>query len=399
MRKFYLGALGLLVMASCSQDETVGINHDGDEITFSVVTNSATRAENVFCNNNSATNFHVSAISDGKSYIEGDDIAYQDGKWVNQDGTRYWPDESVDFYAHVNGGTTYDWSVSEGKATAKFNNFKVNQTVADQVDLMYSVKTGQTKTANSKVILNFRHALSQIVFQARNESENLHVEISGVSICKLNDTDNFTFPSTSTDNNFVDHNGEKPNTALTNQGTWANENTSKAGTASYSVTFQSVTIKAENTPLTTTDDASKNGEYNANTMLLLPQQTTAWEPKAGVGKPADQTGSYFLVKCAIYNVAGSSFDADTDVPLWGTQAAHKEVAIPVAANWDQGKKYIYTFVFGNGNGGYEPDPDPEDPDPDPEPVLVPITFDITIDDFVTVDPDIEIETGVPGAGE
>ena len=45
----------------------------------------------------------------------------------------------------------------------------------------------------------------------------------------------------------------------------------------------------------------------------------------------------------------------------------------------QGKKYIYTLIFGEG-GGYKPEPDPDDPDK-PEPVLVPITFNVTVDAF------------------
>ena len=80
--------------------------------------------------------------------------------------------------------------------------------------------------------------------------------------------------------------------------------------------------------------------------------------------------------------------------MWGKENAGtyvaKELAIPADFTWEQGKKYIYTFVFGKGNGGYDPDPDPSDP---ATPVLVPITFDITVDDFIPV-PGTEIESGL-----
>ena len=120
-------------------------------------------------------------------------------------------------------------------------------------------------------------------------------------------------------------------------------------------------------------------------MLLLPQTTTAWVPADGNGKPgADtQTGTYFLVNCKIFNVSDASQGYQStyegDVCLWDGN-----VAIPAAFDWKEGKKYKYTFVLGNGNGGFDPDPDPNDPDPDPEPVLTPITFEVTVDDFIYV---------------
>ena len=76
-----------MAMASCSQDETIGINHDGDEITFNVVTNNATRAADVYCNQNLPGGFYVSAISDGKTYIDKDHVTGSNGNWTNTSGT------------------------------------------------------------------------------------------------------------------------------------------------------------------------------------------------------------------------------------------------------------------------------------------------------------------------
>ena len=410
MKKSYLlGALGLLAMASCSQDETIGINHDGDEITFNVVTNNATRAENVYCNQNLPGGFYVSAISDGKTYIDKDYVTGSNGNWTNTSGTRYWPETAVDFYAHVNGEASYTWSVNEGKATAKFENFQVSKDVAKQVDLLYAVKTGQKK-ADGKVNLNFRHALSQIVFQAKNTNANLYVEIAGVSVANVGGTNTFTFPSANTETNIVDHDenadgvyedGEFGSgiTYNTSWGTWA---ALTQGTEKYDVDFTKTAVRGNNTlvSLTTANETGK--EYNSNAMLLLPQETTAWDPEANpLPGAAGNTGSYLLVDCAIFNVAGTDYAEGDDVCLWGEPQGSgwttKELAIPVAFDWQQGKKYVYTLVFGEGNGGYDPDPEP-DPDPeDPDPVLVPITFEITVDDFELVDGG-EIESGIPGEG-
>lgn len=393
-----------MAMASCSQDETIGINHDGDEITFNVVTNSATRAADVYCNKNLPGGFYVSAISDGKTYIDKDHVTGSNGNWTNTSGTRYWPETPVDFYAHVNGEASYKWSVDgAGKATAKFENFTVNNTVGSQEDLLYAVKTNQSKT-NGKVNLNFRHALSQIVFQAKNTNANLYVEIAGVSVANVGGTNTFTFPSANTETNIVDHDenadgvyedGEFGN-GISYDASWGTWAALTQGTEQYNVVFDKTSVPGTNTLVALTTANETGEEYNSNAMLLLPQNTTAWDPETDPLPGTGNTGSYLLVDCAIFNVAGDDY-ADGDVCLWGelqgSEWKTKELAIPVAFDWQQGKKYVYTLVFGEGNGGYDPDPEP-DPDPeDPDPVLVPITFEITVDEFVPVNGG-EIESGI-----
>lgn len=398
-----------MAMASCSQDETIGINHDGDEITFNVVTNNATRAADVFCNQNLPKEFYVSAISDGKTYIDKDYVTGSNGNWTNTSGTRYWPETDVDFYAYVNAGTSYKWSVNEGKATAKFENFAVNGTVAEQVDLLYAVKTDQSKT-DGKVNLNFRHALSQIVFQAKNTNENLYVVIAGVSVANVGGTNTFTFPSVNTETN-IDHPETGPGDdgvyeddefgGITHDGSWGTWEALKSGTEKYAVTFGETPVRGNNTLVSLTTKNEDGKEYNSNAMLLLPQKTNAWDPETNpLPGATGNKGSYLLVDCAIFNVAGDDYTGG-DVCLWGEPQGSgwttKELAIPVAFDWEQGKKYVYTLVFGEGNGGYDPDPDP-DPDPeDPDPVLVPITFEIDVDEFDPVNGG-EIESGIPGQG-
>ena len=394
-----------MAMASCSQDETIGINHDGDEITFNVVTNNATRAAGVFCNQNLPDGFYVSAISDGKTYIDKDYVTNSDGNWTNTSGTRYWPETAVDFYAHVNGGDAYKWN----NGSPKFEGFTVNGTVAEQVDLLYAVKTNQSKT-DGKVNLNFRHALSQIVFQAKNTNANLYVEIAGVSVANVGGTNTFTFPSANTETNIVDHDENADGvyedgefgSGISYNGSWGTWEALTQGTEQYNVDFDKTSVPGNNTLVALTTKNEDGKEYNSNAMLLLPQKTTAWDPEANPLPGAEKnTGSYLLVDCAIFNVAGTDYAEGNDVCLWGEQKegawTTKELAIPVAFDWQQGKKYVYTLVFGEGNGGYDPDPDP-DPDPeDPDPVLVPITFEITVDDFELVDGG-EIESGIPGQG-
>jgi hypothetical protein len=207
------------------------------------------------------------------------------------------------------------------------------------------------------------------VFQAQNTNANLYVEIKGVTICKLGNVNTFTYNSADTDENIENHNGTEGTITYNDSwGTWATLN---GGNTDYAVTFTAVPVPGDGAvkSLTNTNDTDK--EFSSNAMLLLPQTTTAWDTTT---KPSadTQTGSYFLVDCKICNVAGDAY-ASTDIVLWDGP-----VAIPAAFTWEQGKKYIYTFVFGNGNGGYNPNPET------PVPVLIPITFDVTVDDFVPV---------------
>lgn len=393
-------ALMALAAVSCTKSEVLESN-DG-EIRFNVVANNATKADAIYCNNNKPSEFTVYAeSSDGKTYINGDKITSPDdgNTWVNESGTRFWPNDlSLDFYAVVNGDIT--WNVeAEGTAPASIVDFEVPTDVAAQKDLLYAVKTGQEKVDDADemdaVALNFRHALSQIVFNAKNTNANLYVEIKGVTVANVGGTNSFTYPSADTANNIEDHTGN--GTADYEDGSWGVWNSLNEGDVEYAVALDAaVAVPGDDKVVDLTAANDSGSEFNSKAMMLLPQETQAWDIENGPAAPGDDTnhGSYFLVDCAIWNVAGDDFDENTDVQLWGENGATKELAIPVALKWEQGKKYIYTFVFGKGNGGY--DPDPEDPDgPDPDPVLVPIDFEISVDDFVSGGTQ-EIESGIPG---
>ena len=365
MKRIILGAVVGLFVASCSNNETVSLNQD--EIQFNVVANKMAKAADMYCNNALPAEFYVWAnYNNEKTYIAGDRIEKVTNgttiTWENKTDVRYWPedDKTLDFYAHVNAGDKFIWTSG---GTPTITDFTVATNVAQQKDLLYATAMNKGKSTDA-VALNFRHALSQIVFQARNTNKHLHVIIDGVSVCNVGGTNTFTYPSANTDGNVDEHN--QPVAAIGTQGTW---NSLTGGNVDYAVTFDdTIHVEGNNNVVSLTFAPDANKEYNANTMLLLPQTTTAWVPIVGV-KPADaaNTGTYFLVKCRIHNVAGNEFNETTDVELFNGNAA-----IPVAAIWEQGKKYIYTFVFGQGNAGY---------DENGEDVLTPISFTVTVDDF------------------
>ncbi len=373
MKKYYFLADGLLLMlGSCSQDDIVEANLGADEIRFAAVTNGSTRAAGIYNPTNMPASFQVSAMSQNKVYISDDKIEKQENSWVNTTGTRYWPEDAVDFYAHVNAGGAF--VLNSGAPT--FNSFSVASDVGHQVDLLYAVKKGQTKS-ETPVTLNFRHALSQIVFKARNESENIFVQIQGVRVKNVKNSGTYTFPTT------TDPNLPTSGTADSkNRGSWVLADTK----VDYNVTFSLTDVKGSKTNPTVVNLTDVLG----TTLMLMPQTTNAWNPETNPdpdGSTAASkatTDTYLLVDCVIYNVSGEGSDLPGDnVCLWGDGSngsyTTKELAIPVKFDWKEGHKYTYTLVFGNGNGGYDPDPD--DPD-NPEPVLVPISFEVTVDEFL-----------------
>ena len=111
MKKFVLIVPALMALAavSCTKSEVLETN--SGEIRFNVVANKATKAAEIYDNNNLPEDFYVYAISNGATYIDGDLIKNSNGAWVNQSGTRFWPEANVDFYALRN-ADNFDWNVA-----------------------------------------------------------------------------------------------------------------------------------------------------------------------------------------------------------------------------------------------------------------------------------------------
>ena len=380
MKKVLLGTLAVLTLAACSKDEVVQQNPN-DAISFSATTGKAiSRAIDGYCNNSLPDDFQVWAAAQGKVYFENQKYKDVSGTYKPADDvSRYWPESgTVDFFATKNENGTTTTFTTTGSTSLAFAGFAVNGTVSAQKDFIYAVKKGASKGSTGTTTLNFRHALSQIEFQAQNLNSKIFVKIDGVSVKQVYSVGDFSV-NVETANNYEDTDHEFGTTPVdpdprVGRCKWENQGTK----TSYDVTFDLTTVSSSATSLTVTDESGK--EYNGNTMYLLPQTLTAWNKSVAAADPS-QTNSYFIVNALIYNMPTPSSTPEEQVVVWGDNSSGswktKPIAIPVPASttWEDGKRYVYTFVFTTtGNGGYDPTTN--------DPVLTPITLKVTVDDFV-----------------
>lgn len=383
-------ALASLAFVGCSKDEITEVNQ-GDPIDFAVTSAKATRVVDTTTNsiNEVDSEFKVWAYTteDTPQTFMNGLIAKKESAGWNYGPLKFWPNTTnLKFYAvHPK-----DIDVTMSASSQVINDYVVSNTLSEQKDLLYATNLGEaTYDADGTVLstaglgkqsaavpINFRHALSKIVFAAKVTHANLEVDINGVEIVNIKSKNTFTYPKASTLEHLGDVDQSLDTETNATWGTWATPSeplTYAAGiTEVEGITSESGVMTLTTSTATTTPGA----------LLLLPQTIGALDfSKNTIGGTSNvdpnattQTEPYFLVSCKI---------KDSGVYLWGSATEYKKVAIPVSTTgftWKQGKKYTYTFVFGSG-GGY----DPENGDP----VLVPITFTVTVDAFQSA-PNIDV---------
>ena len=360
MKSKYLAvALSAVALVACNNEDVLEVNQ-GRGISFQVATEASTRA--TATTTNTIDNFKVWGFTDGKTLMNGIEVKVaESGNKCTYDGTIFWPATDVDFYS-VSPAENCGGTVNITKDKQEITNFTVNTNQGDQVDLLYAVNKGEKKADHeaSAVNINFRHALSQIVFKAKNTNKNLKVIVKGVKVANIKKAGDFTYPNTTTSGPVT---ADGTITSAT-QGLWASVQTPV--TFEAGVTELTLDGVQDAKDLTTTEE----GVYTGS-LFMIPQDLTPWVPKDEGSETTNNV--YFLLDCQIFS------GDNRDVQVWPENATltSAEVAIPAKSlNWEQGKKYVYTFVFGEG-GGYIPGPDP-----DPKPTLVGIDFTVTVDEFI-----------------
>ena len=365
---------GVLLM-SCSEEEIANVETSSrNAIGFNVLSNAAeTRAIPTTPDNLTSTDFDVFAFTtDGTAFMgkvdtdfghDGVKIVYKNGKWDYDDANdlRYWPTEALDFYAFNPGTVSEDMMVFYSWEATK-DVQKISYTCMDEYgsgtthanyDVMYAMAKGQTKDMNNGIVkFNFKHILSQVVFKAKTQYDNMQVDIRDIKIHNIRFSGVFTLPATAD-----------------GTGSWsdpADLPSEVSGLGKFTVVKDvNITVKSN----TIATDIS-----TTTPMLNRPQELTAWKVSETATKSkveADNAKQCYLeIACKI---------RQSGAYLLGSASEYKTIYVPFGDTWEQGKRHIYTLIFG---GGY---------DDQGEAVLNPIRFDAETTGWVDADKDVNVQ--------
>lgn len=359
---------GTLLMG-CSDEEIANVETSSrNAIGFNVLSNAAeTRATPTTPDNLKNTDFDVFAFTgDGTAFMgkvdtefghDGVNIVYNNGKWdyKNASDLRYWPTGALDFYAFNPGTVSEDMMMNymwEASGTVQ----KISYTCIDEYgantghanyDVMYAIAKGQEKDMNNGIVkFNFKHILSQVVFKAKTEYDNMQVDINMIKIHNVKMGGFFTLPATAD-----------------GTGSWsdpADLPSEVSGLGKFTVVKDvNITVKSN----TIATDISTD-----TPMLNRPQELTAWKVSETATKSkleADNAKQCYLeIACKI---------RQSGAYLLGSASEYKTIYVPFGDTWVAGKRHIYTLIFG---GGYNDQG---------EAVLNPIQFDAETTDWGNAD--------------
>lgn len=366
MKKVIFGTAlaSMALLSTCSSDnelanvETTANNAIG----FHVVGNKAeTRANIIGADNITSTDFNVFAFTrnedgtDGTIFMgekanqlgqKGIKIVNKSGEWdyANDADIHYWPaNTALNFYAVSPGSfekveenmemtNVYGWNINNNTKTISYSPLDeyAGRTDKKNLDVMYAIapKQTQTKENGGRVKFQFKHILSQVVFKAKTQLENMEVEINEIKIHNPWTKGTYTLPKTSSE-----------------KGTWeltAPTVGSKWGAFTV-VTGKKITVTSNGA------DISVDGP-----MLFVPQELTAWDVKKTKAEADTEHQVYLEITCKIKQ--------ETEY-VFGSATEYKTLYVPFGQTWEQGKRYTYTLIFG---GGY---------DDHGLPILQPINFE------------------------
>lgn len=376
MKKVIFGTAlaSMALLSACSSDnelanvETAANNAIG----FHVVGNQAETRANIINSSEDIkkTDFNVYAYiknadgKDGSPFMGGNDsepgnnginISYKSGNWsyTKPGEIRYWPtsDTELNFYA-VNPGSNplFNWKFTNTQKEINYTcydeyqakNFYLEEdgtkkTYLTNKDAMYAVAKGQThKTNDGKVKFTFKHILSQVVFKAKTQYDNdMEVDINAVSIHNFQTGGKFTIPEGAPAQSNWSPNGQNHTSGFTVKKVEEGKN-----------------IKITNS---NSDNAK---EISDGPMLFVPQKLTEWAVPSTIAAANTAQQSYLKITCKIKQ--GGAY-------LFGNESEYEDLYVPFKADWQPGKRYIYTLIFG---GGY---------DKDGHSILQPINYEAYVD--------------------
>lgn len=350
-KQLFLIAGAVLALASCSKDETTGVNH-GNAIDFR--TAMATRAAET--TTASLTKFFVTALDKENANFFTDVEFTKQSSTFTSDPAYYWPKDGseLDFFAYAPSAKDLGATVTINSTTKTLADFVPAAAIADQKDFITANAKGSKANEGTGVQLTFGHKLSQIEIKAKNGNEGYVYKVQGVRIGKPVSKGTFDFGTS-------------------------------AWTLGTDKTNYAVTYEGSEKTLTATA-ASLMATDNDNAMLL-PQQLTKWDSENDKTNTAE--GAYLAVKVQITTKDGARVYPAAVV------GDYDWVAIPVDTEWEVGNKYVYTLDFTSGAGLVDPEKpepvDPTDPFEPGDPILgSPIKFTVEVTPWADANQDLDM---------
>ena len=378
-KKVFVAALvaAAATLFGCTQDETVQ-ERSQQPIGFNVVVNQAKTTRSISSLNSSnlskfdiwayradqtnsdpvmgvdaQTGYQISKTSKFGIIAELQDPANGIWGYTDRYQVTYWPNDGTQqlaFYAFAPttvGNTVPNLTHHITKADHAFDYIAAegdNYSHSDQRDLIVAGKTvnltdikQQTASAWMTVNLTFKHALSQIMFDAKlaPNHPDFRVVIHSIAICNISRQGTCTIGSTD------------------GTPTWTNTTTKTrdaytvvTGTPGTGITLYS----SDGTDGAAADAvALSNGTAanNSDNLMLIPQTLTAWDV-SGTPLKVDnenQTGSYLKIRCDItqkgFNLLKEQY---VYVPFGNGSGVHDTWD----GTWVPGKSYTYHLLFGLG---------------------------------------------------
>lgn len=325
----FLSAVAAVAMfASCSNDSLVSDTAPASDpqIKFNTSMKNITRAVTT---NVSFNAFKVSAFEEESTtaHFSDEEVTKNVSTW-SATNKLYWPKsgKKLNFFAYS--PTTLTPTTTSTRIS--LSNFELSTTLADQKDILVAYKQQQydASSLDNKVQLDFKHALSNIVIKARNETAGgYEVKVIGVRVGKVKAQGDLVFNETTC--------------------TWSNHSN-----------IQDYTIGGRGVAGYTVVDVTKEGSsssslMNGEDLLIIPQNSTTTHVWT---KASDDDGARISICCQINSGSTRIFPAAGKTVEYGWIS----VPLPASYEWKAGNKYIYTVRFFPSGSGDTGNIDPED---------------------------------------
>lgn len=197
MKKFFIAALAITTLASCTQDSVIDSAKNAIAFDNTFIENSTRSVSDPSITNSTLADFAVYGFVEGAELFDGDRVAKNitnadlSSTW-KYEGTQYWvAGAKYNFAAVAPYAVTEKFTITS-KADKNGDTNAANATTTftftndGETDLLYA-DAGQIEgkaSGNALVSFNFRHILSKVKFSFLNDynATNATIQVSGVQI-------------------------------------------------------------------------------------------------------------------------------------------------------------------------------------------------------------------------